>query len=84
MSLNDLNSESRNMISKLITKIAPSSISWSRKSLYKNINIFVKEDPEIKFPIHPRWTDEEEFIQNGCPKTVQQICTHLNPSATEI
>ena len=92
MSLNDLNSESRNMISKLINvknNTQAALAERGRVSFIKNINIFAKEDSEIKFSIIIQdGSEQEEFILAKVSLTqdeTKQICNNIAiPAASDL
>ena len=92
MSLNDLNSESRNMISKLINVKNSAQAALAergRVSFIKNINIFAKEDSEIKFSIIiQEGTEQEEFILAKVSLTqdeTKQVCNNIAiPAASDL
>ena len=92
MSLNDLNSESRNMISKLINvKNNTQAVlaERGRVSFIKNINIFAKEDSEIKFSIIiQEGSEQEEFIlakASLIQNETKQVCNNIAiPAASDL
>ncbi len=92
MSLNDLNSESSNMISKLINvKNNTQAVlaERGRVSFIKNINIFAKEDSEVKFSIIiQEGSEQEEFILAKVSLTLnetKQVCNNIAiPAASDL